>query len=274
MKKIFLLLLSVICIASANAQLSHLFSRNRKTDSLSAKKAEPAVIPTKQAPVTTTNTPEKKDWSKIDLSKRPADHFMFQYGYDGWTGRPDSIKTTGFGRHFNFYVLFDKPFKSNPHYSVAYGAGIGTSNIFFDHEYVKVWDGGSTLAFDSTTRYKKSKITTIYLEVPVEIRYYSDPEHPNKSWKYAAGLKLGILTKAYFKGKDLEDANGNTVYGASYVLKEYDKNYFGSTLATASARIGYGIFSLNGDFQLTTVLKSGAGPAMHTFSIGLTISGL
>lgn len=267
MKKTSLLLLSVICIVSANAQLSHLFSKNKKTDSVSVKRP----VTTQHAQVIKS---EKKDWSKVNLSQRPADHFMFQYGFDGWTGRPDSVKTTGFGRHFNFYVMFDKPLQSNPHYSVAYGAGIGTSNIFFNHEYVKVWGTGSTLPFDSTTRFKKSKITTIYLQVPVEFRYYSNPELPGKSWKAAVGVKAGLLMKSYFKGKDLQDANGNSIYGPSYIRKEYDKKFFNGTLLTATARFGYGIFSLHGDFQITPVLKSGAGPNMHTYSIGLTVSGL
>ena len=267
MKKISLLLLSIICIASADAQLSHLFSKNKKTDSLSIKQS----TKNKTAPVLKG---EKKDWSKVNLSQRPADHFMMQFGYDGWTGRPDSVKTTGFGRHFNMYVMFDKPLQSDPHYSVAYGIGLGTSNIFFDHEYVKVWGTGSTLAFDSTTRFKKSKVTTIYLQIPAEFRYYSNPENPGKSWKAAIGVKAGILAKAYFKGKDLEDGNGNSIFGPSYIKKEYDKNFFNSSLVTATFRFGYGIFSLHGDFQVTPVLKSGAGANMHTYSIGLTVSGL
>lgn len=267
MKKISLLLFSIICIASADAQLSHLFSKNKKTDSLSVKQSS-------KSQTETVVKGEKKDWSKVNLSQRPADHFMFQFGYDGWTGRPDSVKTTGFGRHFNMYVMFDKPLQSNPHYSIAYGIGIGTSNIFFDHEYVKVWGGGTTLAFDSTTRFKKSKVTTIYAQIPAELRYYSNPENPGKSWKAAIGVKAGILAKAYFKGKDLVDGNGNSIFGPSYIKKEYDKNFFNSSLVTATARFGYGIFSLHGDFQVTPVLKSGAGANMHTFSIGLTVSGL
>ena len=61
---------------------------------------------------------------KIDLSNRAADHFMIQYGADSWTNRPDSVRTAGFSRHFNIYFMLDKPFKTNPKYSIAYGIGI------------------------------------------------------------------------------------------------------------------------------------------------------
>ena len=67
---------------------------------------------------------------KIDLSNRANDHFMIQYGVDGWLNTPDSINPSGFSRHFNFYVMLDKPFRSSPHFGVGIGVGIGSSNIF------------------------------------------------------------------------------------------------------------------------------------------------
>ena len=86
---------------------------------------------------------------KLDLTGRPADHFMFQFGSDTWTSRPDSVKLGGgFSRHFNMYFMYDKPFATNPKFSVAFGAGVGTSNIFFDnHTYVDVKSPANTLPF-------------------------------------------------------------------------------------------------------------------------------
>lgn len=265
MKKTLLLLLCVTAILSADAQLSHLFSKKKKTDSTQIK-PKPVPEPVVAKP--------KTDWSKIDLSKRPADHFVFQYGSDSWLNHPDSVKTKGFSRHFNFYVMMDKPMKTNPKFSFAYGLGLGSSNIFFDREYVKVKGNGGTLAFDSTTHFHKSKVTTMYLEVPLEVRYYSDPQHPGKSWKAAVGMKAGVLVKSYFKGKDLQDQNGASYYGSTYIQKEFNKRYFNGSTIVATARVGYGNFSLNCDYQITPVLKQGAGPDMHTLSIGLTVSGL
>src|SRR6187200_149011 len=74
---------------------------------------------------------ETKKKTEFNLGKRAADHFMLQFGYFGWSGAPDSVNTDGFSRSFNMYLLFDFPFKSNPHISVAIGPGIGTDNLFF-----------------------------------------------------------------------------------------------------------------------------------------------
>ena len=45
--------------------------------------------------------------------------------------------------------------------------------------------------------FDKVKVTTIYLQAPLEIRYFSNPANPGKSWKYAAGVKAGFLFKSY-----------------------------------------------------------------------------
>jgi len=269
MKKTLLVLLCIVYFVGANAQISSFFSKKKKSSDSTHLAMAPKALSKSVTPVI------KTDWSKVDLSKRPADHFMFQYGLDTWVGTiPDSIKTKGFSRHFNFYFMMDKPLKQNKKYSVAYGLGMGSSNIILDHRYVKVWANSNSLPFDSTTRYNKSKVTTMYVEAPAELRYYSNPENPNKSWKMAVGVKVGTILKAYFKGKDLLDQNGNSVYGPNYIKKEYDKKFFNSTLVTGTARIGYGAVSLHADYQITSVIKPGFGPDMHTLSIGLSISGL
>jgi hypothetical protein len=173
--------------------------------------------------------------------------------------------------------MLDKPFKTDPRFSVAYGLGIGSSNMFFDNVKVNVNSTGSTLPFtdvSATNRYKKFKLTTIYAEIPVEVRFYSDPENPGKSWKFALGAKVGTLLKAYTKGKDLQTANGASILGPSAIVKESNKRYFNGTRVAATARVGYGIFSLHGDFNVLGVVKDGFGPGMNLYSIGLSISGL
>lgn len=215
--------------------------------------------------------------TKIDLRNRANDHFMIQYGADSWTGRPDSVRTGGFSRHFNFYFMIDKPFKTNPKWSIGLGLGIGSSNIFFDNTRVDLKSTSARLPFtrvDSTDHFKKYKVVTIYAEVPVELRYYSNPADPNKSWKAAVGVKVGTLLKSYTKGKDLVNKSGTSIYGPGYIAKESNKRYFNGTMLALTGRIGYGFISLDAGYQFNGVLKDGVGPNMNKFSVGLTFSGL
>lgn len=222
-------------------------------------------------------TKPKKDWTKIDLSSRPADHFMIQYGSDAWTGKPDSVRTSGFSRHFNFYFMLDKPFKTNPHYSLGIGIGFGSSNMFFNNTYVNLKSNSAKLPFtntDSTDHFKKFKLVTTTAEIPVELRYYSDPENPMKSWKFAGGVKVGTLLKSYTKAKNLENKNNVSTYGATYVQKEVNKRFINSTSLALTGRIGYGIISFDAAYYILGVLKDGTGPVMNRVSFGLTVSGL
>lgn len=277
MKKLLLFVVSVATFSCSQAQIA-LFKKKNKTTTVKTDSTQTTQTGVPKQNVEVITTPKvKKDWSKVILTNRAADHFMIQYGSDAWTSRPDSVRTKGFSRHLNIYVMLDKPFKTDPRFSVAYGVGIGSSNMFFDNVKVNVNGTGGTLPFtdvSATNRYKKFKLTTIYAEIPVELRFYSDPENPGKSWKFALGAKVGTLLKAYTKGKDLQTANGVSVFGPTAIVKESNKRYINGTRLAATARVGYGVFSLHGSFNVLGVVKDGFGPAMNLYSIGLSISGL
>ena len=228
-----------------------------------------------------TPTVKAKDWSKLNLTNRAADHLLIQWGSDFLSGsKPDSIKTgNGFSRHFNIYFMYDKPFKSDPHYSVAFGTGINSSNIFFDdHTLVDVKSTANSLPFrklDSLSSYfSKNKVVTIYVQVPIELRYYTNPEIPSKSWKYAAGLKVGTLLKSYTKSKNYVNASGNSVYGKSYIEKRSANRFISGTSIEITGRVGYGLISLDCGYMISGVLRDGFGPVINKFSAGITISGL
>ncbi len=223
----------------------------------------------------------KKNSSSTDFPKpirraQPADHFMIQFGSDSWMNKSDSAKTDG-GKHFNFYIMTDKPFKTNPKFSVAYGLGLGTSNIYFKNTYVDIKSNASRLPFtnvEATNHFNKFKVTEIFLELPVELRYTMNPNNYGKSWKFAVGAKVGTLLKAYTKGKDLQDKTGASIYGPTYIEKEFNKKFFNGTRLSVTGRIGYGLFSITGAYTLTPVLKAGFGQEMNTMSLGVSISGL
>lgn len=244
-------------------------------------KAEKVVDEDKEDKYVPKVSAPKKDWSKIDLSKRPTDHLMIQFGYDGWANKPDIAKIgTGFSRHFNVYVMFDKPFKADPRFSAAYGAGIGSSSIFFTATLLDVAgkQSSSSLTFQdasSINHYKKYKLATTYFEVPLELRFMSNPENNGQSWKFALGAKAGLLLDAHTKGKTGVNQNGNPISGQDGLIeKESSTKLFNSTRIAATARIGYGLFSLYGAYQITSLISNGVGANTRPYSIGICVSGL
>jgi hypothetical protein len=219
--------------------------------------------------------PKTDSKGNINISNRANDHFLIQFGVTNWTGKPDSITTKGLSRSFNMYFMFDFPFKTNPHLSLAIGPGIGTDNIFFDKMYVGIKDLTPTLPFNNvsdTNHFKKYKLVTAYVEAPIEFRYSSNPAAPNSSYKFAVGVKIGALLNAHVKGKTLQNKNNGTIL--DYTQKETGKHFFNSYRFLATARFGRGAFNLFGTYQLNKLFKEGVAADMRPFTIGLTISGL
>jgi len=171
--------------------------------------------------------------------------------------------------------MINKPFQSNAHLSAAFGLGIGTSHHFFNRMNADITGITPKLRFnslDTLPRFSKYKISTSYLELPIEIRYFSKPENPNKSVKIAIGVKVGTLLDAHSKGKTLVNGAGTKL--KDYTEKLSSKSYFNSTRLAATARFGYANFTVFGSYNITQVFKDKVAANMSLLQVGMTFSGL
>lgn len=228
-----------------------------------------------QGDSTQTSTPAPKKMLTANNLPRSNDHFLVQVGYTNWQGAPDSIKTGGFPRTFNAYFMMDFPFKTNPHWSVAIGAGIATDNIYFDKGSVEITGLTPNLVFRNladTNHFKKYKLATAYAEAPIELRFSSKPDDSRRSVKVALGVKAGLLLNAHTKGRILESATGTVIN--DYKEKLFNKRYFNKQRIAATARLGFGHFSLFGSYQLNPLFREGLAATIRPFTVGLTLSGL
>lgn len=229
--------------------------------SLSAQSVDSVIVP-------------KKKKEKPNLANRANDHLVFQFGYTGWAGRPDTITTKGFSKSINVYLMYDFPFKNNPKLSMAFGPGIGSDHILFSKTYVGIKDQTSTIHFTNmsdTNHFKKTKLATVFLEAPIEFRYSAAPE-TGKGLKLAIGVKVGTLINAHTRSSDYENSGGTTLN--NYVMKESSKRFINKQRLSGMIRAGYGNLSVYGSYQFTPVFRDGAGPQVRPFSVGITLSGL
>jgi Outer membrane protein beta-barrel domain len=263
MKKLFVIALAFLATTTAAVA--------QKKDSVApVTRPVPAITPVAPAPA-------KKDWSKITLSRRANDHLMFELGYNNWAGATDTIHINGFNRTVNLYFMFDFPFKTDPRFSIGAGVGLGCDNTFFNKQELKMTaQNTENLAFTDETNqqhYKKNKLVTTYLQIPLELRYAVDPENTNSSWKFAIGVRVGLLMSAYYKGKTLQNDVGQTI--ANYTIKESSKTFFNTPQLVGTARINKGVIGVFGQFQATSLLKAaGSNPSVYPFAFGIVLSGL
>jgi hypothetical protein len=216
-----------------------------------------------------SNVAPKEDAAAV-ISKPSRDFVMLQFTYESWAQVPDSVKIGGFGRGFNGYLCYDFPIQKS-HFSFAAGIGVGTSNIYFQDQQLGLTDTGARgdqVSFQKESYdYKKYKLTTAYLEAPFELRYYGNISNRNRGFKAAIGMRAGTLVGAHVK-------SSRTVEGTKVVEKVNTKRYLDKWRFSATARVGWGNFTLFGSYNLNTLFKDGSGPGVVPYSIGLCLSGL
>jgi hypothetical protein len=220
------------------------------------------------------NDPIKEVNKTINKS---ADHFVFQSSSDLWLEAPDSIgsRIKNTSRGFNVYVMLDKPFKSNPKFSFAGGIGISSSNIFLDKLNAQINGNTNQMKFinlDTTSHFNKYKVSSTFAEIPLELRFCSKPTNPDKAFKFAFGVKAGLLLNAHTKGKTLLDISGKTIQ--SYTEKIYSKSYFNTSRLSVTGRVGYGSITVFGSYSITSVFKENVAASMKLLQVGVSIGGL
>lgn len=202
------------------------------------------------------------------VEKPSRDFLMFKFSYNGWMNTPDSIKTKGFGRGVNVSLSYDFPIKKS-NFSFAAGIGVGASNIYLDKQRFVFQDTLDQMVVipDTVKDYKRYKFTTTYVEMPLELRYFSNNANRNKGFKAAIGATIGLLVGAHTKG--VTSAGGSKVFE-----KENTRRFIQQWSFAATARIGWGNYSLYGSYNLTNVFKDNQGPTATPFAIGFCLTGL
>lgn len=120
---------------------------------------------------------------------------------------------------------------------------------------------------------RKSQLITNYVEVPLELRYTSNPDDPARSLKFSVGARVGYMYDAFTKVKYRDD-------GETRQFKDkqnFNLNRFRYGVFT---KIGVGNFGLFGYYNLSTMFKEGEGfydnnrkaIDFNTFTVGLTLS--
>lgn len=117
--------------------------------------------------------------------------------------------------------------------------------------------------------FKRSKLTTTYLEAPFELRYFSDKLNRNRGFKMAIGMHVGLLAGAHTKAKHSGPGIKNLIIEKVNTTRYVEKWRF-----VPVVRIGLGNFSVYGTYSLSSLFKDGAGPVVFPYSVGISISGL
>lgn len=205
-----------------------------------------------------------------EKSQSDKDRIILQFTMDNWLTKPDSITTKWFSRGIGLYWMITDVPLGKSRLSFSFGVGVTSSNIYHN-TLIKQTDtvtvfSPSDMKSSIFSDYKRNKLVTAYLDVPVEFRYRSKPDKTNNSWKIAIGFKGGMLVGNHSKLKAKDPVLGDlTVYKESGI-KHLNKYRYGPTL-----KLGYGSFNIVAYYSLSTLFDT-KGPEIVPYSIGILLS--
>ncbi|HEX7584758.1 MAG TPA: outer membrane beta-barrel protein [Prolixibacteraceae bacterium] len=160
--------------------------------------------------------------------------------------------------NFNFYELNISLAKS--YIGLVSGMGLSFNNYRFENPYTLRKGPEITEAVPLNTEgLSKTKLAVSYLNVPLLLEFQI-PVNQNEGRVFVnagviGGVKIGSHTKVKHGDIKDKDRSGFNINSFNYA---------------ATARIGYKDISLFGNYSLTPLFKTGKGPDLTPFTIGIS----
>jgi hypothetical protein len=206
---------------------------------------------------------------------RSQKHLLFiDITQNTWLHLPDDVSTKFISGGFNISIFYDF-FVAKKFFGIAPGIGFSNATVksntfiyyFFDNQ--NNVDSVSLVPMDDSA-YIKSKISTSYLDLPIELRFRIKPDERGKNFWIAPGFRAGILLSDFWKYKD-NNLNGNNTVRK---VKIYDTHFVESFRYGISLRAGYYKFGVYVFYSLTSLFEKNKGPDLVPFSAGITLTPL
>lgn len=203
---------------------------------------------------------------------------MLELGINSALDAPDRFDAGFWGsRTVNVYYTYEMRIL-NSKFSVVPGIGLSLERFKFKNGATLGYDAEDSLKLflpaetAAITGERKSQLITNYLEIPLELRFTSNPSDPNRAFKIGIGGRVGYLYDSFSKMKYKAD-------GETKQLKDKQNFNLNKFRYGVYGRFGIGNFSLFGYYNLTPLFEEDKGPYQNnvktdfqTVTVGVSLS--
>lgn len=202
--------------------------------------------------------------------------FVLELGINSALDAPERFDLALWGsRTVNIYYMYELRLGESK-FSVVPGIGLSLERFKFKTGATLGYQNDSLKlllpAETAITGERKSQLITNYVDVPIELRFTSNPDDPNRAFKLAIGGRVGYMYDAFTKMKYKE---GGEV--KQYKNKQnFNLNRFRYGVYS---KLGIGNFALFGYYNLTPLFKEGEGlyennvaNDFQTVTVGISLS--
>ncbi|MCI5056065.1 MAG: PorT family protein [Flavobacteriales bacterium] len=206
-----------------------------------------------------------------DLPDRPIkgevkDRVVFNFFHDNWLMDQDSVKVRWFSRGVSFTYFYDAQIGKSP-FSLAAGLGFASHNVFSNAKIQQVSNPDTNLTesysqfdvFSELENVKRHKLSTNYIDLPVELRFRSKPDARGNSWRFSVGARAGFLLDAHDKTKIGDDKY------KTFIFPNVNQWRFGGHF-----KFGYQRWGIFGYYALNNLFEKNQGVEVRPLSIGFT----
>lgn len=167
---------------------------------------------------------------------------------------------TGKSVNVNIWPILVKVNLINHYVGFKTGIGIEMNNYRYAKNITYKNDISKTYIFRDTINFKKNKLFTEYLTIPVLLTFESNPYHYGRSFHFSGGPTFGYLVKSRTKQKS--KAFGKVKNNDPFNLEKFRTGL--------RAELGYGPVTLYGAYSFTPIHQYGL--EQYPFSVGLCLS--
>lgn len=172
----------------------------------------------------------------------------------------DNFDLRAINQGVSVYSMFNFNFENTPH-SASIGVGYTGHNFYMKGTYLARPYYDVTEFVNVPHDYKRSKINTNYIDIPVEVSFrFAD------KFKITAGFKFGILASGKTKYVG-ELYNDDQTYRVKYLKIDNLEKYVYSVTLRAAYRSVHVFMS----YQFSDTFKTGLGPSIKPISIGIGV---
>lgn len=172
----------------------------------------------------------------------------------------DNFDLRAINQGVSVYSMFNFNFENTPH-SASIGVGYTGHNFYMKGTYLARPYYDVTEFVNVPHDYKRSKINTNYIDIPVEVSFrFAD------KFKITAGFKFGILASGKTKYVG-ELYNDDQTYRVKYLKIDNLEKYVYSVTLRAAYRSVHVFMS----YQFSDTFKTGLGPSIKPISVGIGV---
>lgn len=169
-----------------------------------------------------------------------------------------------YGRSLNYqlHVFRQRVGLVKNNVNLLYGLGFDFSNYSFENPITLLRNTNPLeTSIDNAIDYKKNKLVTTALNVPLMLNFETNPRRPGKSFRLSAGVYGGLLIGSHTRQKSEEF--GNNKERDDYNLNKLRYGFVG--------QVGVGPINFYANYSPQSLFRDGRGPDLQPFNVGLSL---